>query len=112
MFYCCLAIIKIQLFIEKLLFLPHYFGVGNFSQQSFGNDFKQALTPSDYQEITKFSVSLNIESQKEGIKIAYFEVIISFSTYKTIITHHKNRNYPHKMQVSCIFASELKQRAL
>lgn len=82
------------------------------TQQSFGNDFKQALTPSDYQEITKFSVSLNIESQKEGIKIAYFEVIISFSTYKTIITHHKNRNYPHKMQVSCIFASELKQRAL
>lgn len=51
-------------------------------------------------------------SQKEGIKIAYFEVIISFSTYKTIITHHKNKNYPHKMQVSCIFASELKQRAL
>ena len=31
MFHCCLAITKIQLFIEKLLFLPHYFGVGNFS---------------------------------------------------------------------------------
>ena len=28
------------------------------TQQSFGNDFEQALTPSDYQEITKFSVSL------------------------------------------------------
>ena len=28
------------------------------TQQSFGNDFKQALTPSDYQEVTKFSVSL------------------------------------------------------
>lgn len=66
------------------------------TQQSFGNDFKQALTPSDYQEITKFSVSLT-EIQKEGIKIAYFEVIISFSTYKTIITHHKNKNYPYKM---------------
>ena len=26
------AITKIQLFIEKLLFLPHYFGVGNFSK--------------------------------------------------------------------------------
>ena len=26
-----LAITKIQLFIEKQLFLPHYFGVGNFS---------------------------------------------------------------------------------
>lgn len=58
-----------------------------------------------------FSISY-IESLKEGIKIAYFEVIISFSTYKTIIAHHKNKNYPHKMQVSCIFASELKQRAL
>ena len=29
------------------------------TQQSFGNDFEQALPPpSDYQEITKFSVSL------------------------------------------------------
>ena len=28
------------------------------TQQSFGNGFEQALTPSDYQEITKFSVSL------------------------------------------------------
>ncbi len=28
------------------------------TQQSFGNDFEQALTPSDYQKITKFSVSL------------------------------------------------------
>lgn len=79
------------------------------TQLSFGNDFGQALIPSDYQEVTKFSY---IVSQKEGIKIAYFEVIISFSTYKTIITHHKNKNYPHKRQVSCIFASELKQRAL
>ena len=31
MFFCSLAITKIQLFIEKLLFLPYYFGVGNFS---------------------------------------------------------------------------------
>ena len=30
MFFCSLAITKIQLFIEKLLFLPYYFGVGNF----------------------------------------------------------------------------------
>ena len=29
--HCVLAITKIQLFIEKLLFLPRYFGVGNFS---------------------------------------------------------------------------------
>lgn len=28
------------------------------TQQSFDNDFEQALPPSDYQEITKFSVSL------------------------------------------------------
>ena len=28
------------------------------TQQLFGNDFEQALTPSDYQKITKFSVSL------------------------------------------------------
>lgn len=28
------------------------------TQQLFGNDFEQALTPSDYQEVTKFSVSL------------------------------------------------------
>lgn len=28
------------------------------TQLSFGNDFEQALTPSDYHEITKFSVSL------------------------------------------------------
>jgi len=28
--FCSLAITKIQLFIEKLLFLPYYFGVGNF----------------------------------------------------------------------------------
>ena len=28
------------------------------TQQSFGNDFGQALIPSDYQEVTKFSVSL------------------------------------------------------
>lgn len=66
-------------------------------QQLFGNDFSQVLVPSDYQEVTKFSVSSYIEIQKEGIKIAYFEVIISFSTYKTIITHHKNKNYPYKM---------------
>ena len=32
MFFCSLAITKIQLFIEKLLFLPYYFGVGNFSK--------------------------------------------------------------------------------
>ena len=32
MVFCFLAITKIQLFIEKLLFLPHYFGVGNFSK--------------------------------------------------------------------------------
>lgn len=82
------------------------------TQQSFGNDFEQALPPlrlSGNYEV--FSISY-IEIQKEGIKITYFEVIISFSTYKTIITHHKNKNYPHKMQVSCIFALELKQRAL
>lgn len=82
------------------------------TQLSFGNDFGQASIPlrlSGSYEV--FSIS-HIESQKEGIKITYFEVIISFSTYKTIITHHKNKNYPHKMQVSCIFASELKQRAL
>lgn len=40
-----------------------------------------------------FSISC-IEIQKEGIKIAYFEVIISFSTYKTIITHHKKQKLP------------------
>lgn len=73
------------------------------TQQSFGNDFEQALTPSDYQEITKFSVSLNIESQKEGIKIAYFEVIISFSTYKTIITHHKTEITPIKCKFHVSF---------
>ena len=28
------------------------------TQQSFGNDFEQALIPSDYQEVTKFSESL------------------------------------------------------
>lgn len=28
------------------------------TQLSFGNDFGQALIPSDYQEVTKFSVSL------------------------------------------------------
>ena len=28
------------------------------TQQSFGNDFGQVLIPSDYQEITKLSVSL------------------------------------------------------
>lgn len=28
------------------------------TQQSFGNDFGQGLIPSDYQEVTKFSVSL------------------------------------------------------
>ncbi len=28
------------------------------TQQSFGNDFEQAFIPSDYQEVTKFSVSL------------------------------------------------------
>lgn len=28
------------------------------TQQLFGNDFEQALTPSDYQEVTKFSESL------------------------------------------------------
>ena len=33
MVFCFLAITKIQLFIEKLLFLPHYFGVGNFSNK-------------------------------------------------------------------------------
>ena len=31
MIFCSLAITKIQLFIEKLLFLPFYLGVGNFS---------------------------------------------------------------------------------
>lgn len=28
------------------------------TQQSLGNDFGQALIPSDYQEVTKFLVSL------------------------------------------------------
>ena len=32
MIFCSLAITKIQLFIEKLLFLPFYLGVGNFSK--------------------------------------------------------------------------------
>lgn len=30
----------------------------NKTQQLFGNNFGQALIPSDYQEVTKFSVSL------------------------------------------------------
>ena len=29
------------------------------TQQSFGNDFGQAFIPSDYQEVTKFPVSLS-----------------------------------------------------
>lgn len=33
MIFCSLAITKIQLFIEKLLFLPFYLGVGNFSKE-------------------------------------------------------------------------------
>ena len=44
MFFCSLAITKIQLFIEKLLFLPYYFGVGNFSCLNVGaSTFKADL---------------------------------------------------------------------
>ena len=42
MFFCSLAITKIQLFIEKLLFLPYYFGVGNFSKYTT----RRGITPS------------------------------------------------------------------
>lgn len=63
------------------------------TQQSFGNDFKQALPLRLSGNYEVFSISY-IEILKEGIKITYFEVIISFSTYKTIITHHKKQKLP------------------
>ena len=34
------------------------------TQQSFGNDFEQALTPSDYQKITKFQYLLHGDSER------------------------------------------------
>ena len=42
MFFCSLAITKIQLFIEKLLFLPYYFGVGNFSKVCSNHDWTES----------------------------------------------------------------------
>ena len=54
MFFCSLAITKIQLFIEKLLFLPYYFGVGNFSDQFsrfVDGRYSDNLEKNDYVEI-------------------------------------------------------------
>ena len=53
MVFCFLAITKIQLFIEKLLFLPHYFGVGNFSYLRVNNSVlaaKYALMSTEYKD--------------------------------------------------------------
>ncbi len=51
MFFCSLAITKIQLFIEKLLFLPYYFGVGNFSKET--NEWVDGI-PDDDNEIGNY----------------------------------------------------------
>lgn len=74
------------------------------TQQSFGNDFEQAFPPQIIRKLRSFQYLLHRDSERR-YKIAYFEVIISFSTYKTIITHHKNKITP----IKCKFHVSLRQ---
>ena len=72
MFFCSLAITKIQLFIEKLLFLPYYFGVGNFSALIFvesGGDRNRAVHHYDGTlDANRELVDKSISARRETVK--------------------------------------------
>ena len=97
MFFCSLAITKIQLFIEKLLFLPYYFGVGNFS--NITKSYKNYLFNPDTSEGVPFKDIKTVYVDESTDKVyvgahAGGMMILNRKTEKKEFYNQQNSNLP------------------
>ena len=96
MFYCCLTITKIQLFIEKLLFLPHYFGVGNFSCLTYAKAaFEQE--PNDPLVKYDYAVALMFNGLSEDALLQFKELVALGLDYIAFSEHGEGVRWAKKL---------------